>query len=600
MRKRQPEARVAEVVVPFLFLTFLALAGTGPGRASEPQRPAPWPATDALGRSLPMAGDPGIPSPRPARFVGMFYFLWHDNPQGKPPAGSGPYDVSRILAQLPDAVHRPDSPLWGPIGMYHYWAEPLYGYYFAADTWVLRRHAQLLSAAGIDVLIFDTTNAVTYATTYRGLCTVFQDVRKAGGRTPQIAFMVNTQAGQTADRIYKDLYQPGLFRELWFTWEGKPLLICDPKEAGPELRRFFTLRRAHWPFTMVNTPYAWHWETIFPQVYGYTTDPRKPEQVNVSVAQNLRVGDGQVTNMSAGDARGRSFHDGSLDRSPGAVNRGLNFQEQWERALQLDPTFVMVTGWNEWIAGRWGKPGGPVEFVDQFDEQYSRDIEPMKGGHGDNYYYQLAANVRRYKGVEPLPRVSAPRSIQIDGGMDQWADVAPAFADDAGDTLPRDFDGAGGLHYRDYSGRNDLVTLKVALDADKVFFYARTRQPLTPSADPNWMWLLIDTDSNPSTGWEGYDFIVNHRSDGDGTTWLEKNDGGWRWKPIAKVPFRVAGNELHLAIPRESLGVLRGQTGLSLNFKWADNLQHPGDVMDFYTSGDVAPEGRFQYRYIAE
>ena len=441
---------------------------------------------------------------------------------------------------------------------------------------------------------------MTYPEVYRQLCAVFEDVRKSGGRTPRIAFMVNTQAGKTADRLYKDLYEPGLHRDLWFTWEGKPLLICDPKEAGPELRRFFTLRRAHWPFTMVNTPYAWHWEATYPQVYGYTTDPKTPEQVNVSVAQNLRVGDGKVTNMSAGNARGRSFHDGSMDRSPGAVDRGLNFQEQWERALTLDPPFVMVTGWNEWIAGRWGESGGPIQFVDQFDEQYSRDIEPMKGGHGDNYYYQLVANVRRYKGADPLPRASSPRPIRIDGGMDQWADVAPAFADDAGDTLPRDFDGAGGLHYRDQSGRNDLVALKVARDADTVFFYARTRQPLTRRSDPNWMWLLIDIDSDPRTGWEGYDFIVNHRIDGDGTTWLEKNDGGWRWKPVAKVSYRVSGNELHLAIPRESLGIPRGRAALSLDFKWADNVQHPGDVMDFYTSGDVAPEGRFRYRFVAE
>ena len=186
-------------------------------------------------------------------------------------------------------------------------------------------------------------------------------------------------------------------------------MICDP---GGEPRSAAILHAppAHWPFTMVNTPYAWHWEATYPQLYGYTTDPKKPEQVNVSVAQNLRVGDGQVTNMSAGNARGRSFHDGAMDRSPGAVDRGLNFQEQWGRALTLDPPFVMVTGWNEWIAGRSGRPGGPVEFVDQFDEEYSRDIEPMKGGHGDNYYYQLVANVRRYKGVEPIPHASAPRS----------------------------------------------------------------------------------------------------------------------------------------------------------------------------------------------
>jgi hypothetical protein len=378
----------------------------------------------------------------------------------------------------------------------------------------LRRHAQLLSAAGIAVLIFDTTNNVTYPEVYRALCAVFEDVRRAGGRAQGIAFMVNTRAGETADQIYRDLYRPGRFRDLWFLWEGKPLMICDPEAAGPELRRFFTLRRAHWPFTQVDTPYAWHWEATYAQHYGYTTDPGRPEQLNVSAAQNLRVGDGKVTNMSAGNARGRSFHDGSVDRSPGAVDRGLNVQEQWHRVRTLDPPFVMVTGWNEWIAGRWGEPGGPVEFVDQLNQEYSRDIEPMKGGHGDSYDYQLVANVRRYKGAEPLPRASASRSIRIDGGMDQWADVLPAFTDDSGDTAPRDFDGAGGLHYRDRSGRNDLVQLKVARDDTNVYFYARTRQALTPRSDLNWMWLLIDIDGNPKTGWEGYDFIVNRRIDG--------------------------------------------------------------------------------------
>ena len=58
----------------------------------------------------------------------------------------------------------------------------------------------------------------------------------------------------------------------------------------------------------------------------------------------------------------------------------------WKRTLELDPPFVMVTGWNEWVAGRGGEPGGPVVFVDQFDQESSRDIEPVKGGHADNYY----------------------------------------------------------------------------------------------------------------------------------------------------------------------------------------------------------------------
>ncbi len=581
---------------PGMVLTMACMLTTA--TASEPVPPVPWPATDALGRSLPMTGDRGIHKPRTNRTVGLFYFLWHDNSNGKPPAGSGPYDVAKILATQPDALKHPESPLWGPVGMYHYWSEPLYGYYKSADPWVLRRHAQLLAAAGIDVLIFDTTNAVTYPDVYQALCTVFEEVRKSGGKTPGIAFMVNTKAGETADRLYRDLYQPGKFRDLWFLWEGKPLLMCDPKEASDDVRQFFTLRRAHWPFTQENTPFAWHWEATYPQHYGYRTDPHRPEQVNVSVAQNLRVRDGQVTNMSSGEARGRSFRRGAMDPAPDSVNWGLNFQEQWGRAFDLDPPFVMVTGWNEWIAGRWGKPEGPILFVDQYDQQYSRDTEPMKGGHGDNYYYQLVANVRRYKGVGPIPKASAPRTIQIDGDFTQWEGVAPTYEDGLGETTPRDFAGAGGLHYRETSGRNDLATMKIARDPDRVYFLAQARGPITKPTDPNWMWLLIDADANPKTGWEGIDYIVNRWIDADGTSWLEKNTGGWQWERVGKVTYRVDGRNLHLSIPRESLGLAPGR--FTIDFQWADNLQHPGHLMDVYTSGDVAPEGRFRYRYAAE
>lgn len=590
-------AKVRAACAGVVFASLLVGAHAG---ASEPIPAAPWPATDALGRSLPVAGETGVRAPRADRYVGVFYFLWHDAIRCAPSPDGGPYDVSRILAREPDALQKPKSPLWGPMGVYHYWSEPLYGYYRSDDPWVIRRHAGLLAAAGVDVLVFDATNAETYPEAYRRLCAVFEDVRKSGGRTPGIAFMVNTKAGETVDRIYKDLYQPGHFRDLWFLWDGKPLLLCDPKDAGPEAQRFFTLRRAHWPLTMVNTPYAWHWEATHPQPFGYTDDPKKPEQVSVSVAQNLRVGDGQVTGMSAGNARGRSFHDGAMDRSPGAVDRGPNFDEQWRRALALDPSFVLVTGWNEWVASRLGAPDQRPLFVDQFDREFSRDIEPMKGGHGDTYYYQLVANVRRYKGVPPIPRPSAPRTIRLDGGMDQWVDVAPEFTDAPGDTAPRDFPGAARLRYRDDSGRNDIVSLKVARDDDNVYFYARTREPLTPSSAPNWMWLFLDTNGDPKTGWEGYDFVVNRRVDDASTARLERNAGGWNWSPAGTVAFRAEGNELHLAIPRASLGLPRGKSALSIDFKWADNLRRPGDPLDFSASGDAAPEGRFRYRYAAD
>ncbi|MBM3494390.1 MAG: hypothetical protein FJX72_08735 [Armatimonadetes bacterium] len=564
--------------------------------ATDPLPGVPWPATDALGRSAPLSDEVG--APRKDRWVGIFYFLWHDNPGGRNPNGDGPYDICKILEADPDAAKKPESPLWGPVGMYHYWGEPLYGYYRSDDPWVLRRHAHLLADAGVDTLIFDTTNAVTYTPVFLKLCEVFAQVRAEGGSTPQICFMVNTQAGATARRIYEDLYKKGLYSDLWFRWEGKPLIICDPKEADDELKGFFTLRRAHWPFEMINTPYAWHWEATYPQPYGYTTDPSKAEMVNVSVAQNLRVADGRVTNMSSGDARGRSFRDGKMDLSPGSVNFGHNFEEQWKRVRELDPPFVMITGWNEWIAGRWGDPKGPLVFVDQFDQQHSRDIEPGRCSHGDNYYWQMIAGVRRYKGAAPIPTASASKTVRIEGGFDQWADVGPEFAAHVGGAQPRDHDGTAGTHYVNGTGRNDIVACKVVRDAENVYFHVRTNDPLSSWAGPNWMWLLIRVaDPAGLPNWNGYRFIVNREMDGPDRTWLEVCEGGWKWKKAARVTCRTGSHEMHLAIPRKALGL--GDGPIALEFQWIDNAQQPGDALDVYVSGDAAPSGRFRYRYSA-
>jgi hypothetical protein len=590
---------LSAVAVFFFFGSFLSAQQVSPHQANAfAENPGiPWPATDALGRSLPTSQEVG--PPRSDRFVGIFYFLTHTegSRHGHP---EEPLDIARILKQDPDALKHPDSPLWGGNAVSHYWGEPLYGYYNSEDPWVLRRHAQLLADAGVDVLIFDTTNAVSYPEVYFQILKTFAEIRKQGGHTPQVAFMVNTEAGKTAQDIYRALYQRGLYKDLWFVWRGKPLMICDPQEASAEVKSFFTLRAAHWPFTLVDTPYAWHWEATYPQPYGYTEDPNHPEQVNVSVAQNLRWDDGKVTNMSDGFARGRSFHDGQQHIAPGSVDQGYNFQEQWKRVFKLDPPFVMITGWNEWTAGRFSAPGKPIMFVDQFNEEFSRDIEPQKGGHGDDYYYQMVANIRRYKGVPPIPQASPAQTIKLDRTFNQWQSVGPEFLPGVHSFQPRDFIAVGGLHYTNTTVRNDFASFKVARDAKNIYFYVETHRLITPAAAPNGMWLLIDADQNAATGWGGYDFIVNRTSDKDGHTWLEKNTGGWNWVKVAPITLQVVGNQLQLAIPRTALGLHSDLDDTKLDFKWANNLQHPGDIMDFYIDGEVAPEGRFNFRYEAK
>jgi hypothetical protein len=97
---------------------------------------------------------------------------------------------------------------------------------------------------------------------------------------------------------------------------------------------------------------------------------------------------------------------------------------------------------------------------------------------------------------------------------------------------------------------------------------------------------------------------VNRTIEKNGTSWLEKNSGGWNWTRVAPIDSRVSGNQLQLAIPRKGLASLASTTKpkdkVSIDFKWADNLQVLGDPMDFYTSGDVAPDARFKYRYSAD
>lgn len=81
-----------------------------------------WGGIDGLGRELPTRAETG--PTREGRYVGLFYFLWLGQ-QGT----SGPFDNSEILARYPEAVRDPAHPAWGPENAFHFWGEPLYGYY---------------------------------------------------------------------------------------------------------------------------------------------------------------------------------------------------------------------------------------------------------------------------------------------------------------------------------------------------------------------------------------------------------------------------------------------------------------------------------------
>jgi len=550
-----------------------------------------WVATDALGRALPLFEECG--KPRPEKYVGIFYFLWLGQ------HGRNLYDNTKILKA------DPDNPQYGPVGAFHWWSEPHLGYYLSDDEFVIRKHAQMLTDAGVDVFFFDVTNGFTYDENYLTLCRVFEDIRKTGRTTPQIAFLANSSSAEVVQRLYDRFYSKELYPELWFRWKGKPLILTPPDGLSAQLKEFFAMRHS-WAWSNPNGWFGdgrdkWPWLDHHPQQPGWHESPDKPEAMPVCAAQH------PTSNI------GRSFHNGKQPPPDGiASEKGLCFSEQWQRALDVDPEFVFITGWNEWVAQRFVKQAnqppdqfighklkvGETFFVDQYNQEYSRDIEPMRCGHGDSYYYQLVANIRRFKGVRQRPKASAPKTIRINGDFSQWQDAGPEFLDDIGDTTHRNhpgWDSAG--TYTNTTGRNDFDTMKVARDENNLYFYVRTKERITPPEGSNWMLLLLNTDMNARNGWEGYDFIVNRTIPGKSTSLLERSMGGWSWEPVTEVKFAIVGNEMHLAIPRSALGLEPEKGSLQFDFKWADNVPDSGNILDFIDKGDVAPNGRFSYRY---
>ncbi len=340
--------------------------------------------------------------------VAICYSVWFDYILG---SGTEPVtDWHNVTESL--AGEKP----WGPAPAFHYWAKPAQGYYRSSDKEATRRNMTLLYAAGVDFIILDHTNLhdgyLNDAAIYKKMVadpmtTLFDtimEMRAEGLGTPYVAVWCGDSAGPLYRDMYDSYYNVEKWKDCFVYWDGNPFLLTThtrPENFPLKAEDLFTVR-SMWGLGVDLAGGQWNY--LAPDISDHVTFGKdgKPEQVGVTTAaQRGYMGQGSEDMMNPG---------------MGAVGRkgGKTWFVQWYFAFGVRPKIVTLTWWNEWTAQRLPIGDGQYGFTDNFNAEYSRDIEPMTGGHGDQYYRWLIEYISAYKGHLDCP-------VLVEEGQEEMA-----------------------------------------------------------------------------------------------------------------------------------------------------------------------------------
>lgn len=328
--------------------------------------------------------------------VGICYTMWFNAVHG---SGSEPVVDALNVTELTEKYTWSDEYGFGnekeqhnSIGSFHYWAEPAQGYYRSTDKAAIRRNLSMLQKAGVDFLVLDFTfvdggtvkhkqfwdSHVEYSTI--ALLDTMTEMRSEGEKTPYIAMWPNSV--DAFDTFYDKFYGVDKWKDCFVYWDGKPFIIHWNYETSQTEK--FTTRAMYGLQGKLKCDGQWSYlepDNRLTVAYG---NDGKAEHVGVSVAM-------QATYMSNTEtAHGRQG--------------GRFWNSQWQTAFECHPKIVTLTWWNEWCAQLF-HVGDKYVFTDNFNQEFSRDIEPMKGGHGDLYYRWLCEYIRAYKAHSPCPEL---------------------------------------------------------------------------------------------------------------------------------------------------------------------------------------------------
>lgn len=579
-------------------------------------------------------------SDRTDRYVGMFYFIWHNSwsaagrtiNDNQSRLGPGNYEY-----QTGWSINC-DSP--------HHWGRSYFDYYRDDDAWVLRKHAQMLSDAGVDFICFDVTNHKFYIEEVLNLCRIWKEMRDEGNKTPQLTFMIWHSRGNSSESnydnfnhefavttLYNNIYAAHPeYADLWFKWEGKPLMLAIGEHVtNTTVRNYFTFRRSwyiwnnNWQTDIdAGDPWWGNGEDRWPWGCCYTDDITNTMKAGthngVNECASVSPATHPVSNI------GRSFEIGhdwqSYKNHVGTIYqkapaKGIYFKQQFKAAKQLDPKVLFFTGWNEYLVGHSQAPTslqfpymcGKVAdyiFVDQYNNEFSRDIEPIRGDFGDNYYYYMADFIRQFKGTDDTYVYNKNSYITIDGKFADWLNVESCYADDKGDNKWRGYDKNSGNGWKGFNtndiyvnktGRNDLRNSKVANDGVNINFYIDAAGELTGYSEGEYGLNLYISTTPTDANWEGFNYRLVPTSNTKAN--LYKSTGGWAWDKITSdISIAVNGKSMEVAIPRTLLGITDSNS-FTIDFKWVDNvnMSDAEGIQKCARDGDSAPNGRFRYRY---
>lgn len=580
---------------------------------------------------------------RPRRFVGVFYCQWLGYEDLGVMAGEKNVDAL-YYGENARAHYRADVLGDGRDAegktRYRYWGKPMYGYYRADDEWVIRRHLQLLTLAGVDFLAMDTTNAATFDGALEVLLNCIAEYRAGGLPVPQVFFFTNTRSAETVLHLYERFYTRQKYADCWFRGCGeKPWITCNfdggTEEQKRLIRDYFYVKPAQWPTEPPReNGFPWiDWE--FP-LHPYYDEQLRGNIYAVSIAQHaglgrygihfsdsayarLLLGEGLDVRNSQGKTpdeiynvnRGRGFDfDGEKNAygDEGRILRNENFRRQWESPLgDADAALVLVLGWNEWIAGNWPREGGydglGAIMCDLVNLEFSRDIEMMaEGGHSyaDNCYLQMCGYIRSFKceGEGKAFADAKNRAVTPAAYVEaEWAG-ATEFKTFPRSCEARDTADCFGERAVNAAGRADLLSIKAAHDEENVYFLLTAADVIPPreEGDDRYMNLFLGT--GEEGGWNGLNYVLNRSSSGGKTSLHRIREGKFEEIPDAGCTCVAAGNRLLFSLPRRALGI--AGSAFRLQLKAADNLQKDFDVTALYASGEVVPLGRINFVYRAE